>query len=73
MKNLISKLFEKISSSWNRERKQNPLYRFVEAQNKNYETALAEIKAGKKQTHWIWYTFPQLKGLGRVPLLTIME
>ena len=65
MKNLISKLFEKISSFWNRERKQNPLYRFVEAQNKNYGIALQEIKAGKKQTHWIWYTFPQLKGLGK--------
>ncbi len=65
MKNLISKLFEKISSLWNKEQKQNPLYRFVEAQDKNYEIALAEIKAGKKQTHWIWYTFPQLKGLGK--------
>ena len=65
MKNFISKLFEKISSLWNKERKQNPLYRFVEAQDKNYEIALAEIKAGKKQTHWIWYTFPQLKGLGK--------
>lgn len=65
MKNLISKLFEKISSFWNKEQKQDPLYRFVEAQNKNYEIALAEIKAGKKQTHWIWYTFPQLKGLGK--------
>lgn len=65
MKNLISKLFDYISDHLNREQKQDPLYRFVEAQNKDYETALAEIKAGKKQTHWIWYTFPQLVGLGK--------
>jgi uncharacterized protein (DUF1810 family) len=38
--------------------------RFIEAQEKNYVVALAEIKAGRKQTHWIWYIFPQLKGLG---------
>ena len=40
------------------------LDRFVKAQERNYKTALAEIKAGKKQTHWIWYIFPQIKGLG---------
>ena len=65
MKNFISKLFEKISSLGNKDQKTDPLYRFVEAQNKDYEIALAEIKAGKKQTHWIWYTFPQLVGLGK--------
>ncbi len=42
------------------------LYRFIEAQNKwnTYQTALAEVKAGKKVGHWIWFIFPQLKGLG---------
>ena len=65
MKELLSKLFEKISSLGNKDQKTDPLYRFVEAQNKDYEIALAEIKAGKKQTHWIWYTFPQLVGLGK--------
>lgn len=40
------------------------LDRFVEAQETSYSTALEEIKAGKKRTHWIWYVFPQLKGLG---------
>lgn len=40
------------------------LERFVKAQERNYSTALTEIKSGKKQTHWIWYIFPQIKGLG---------
>lgn len=41
---------------------QNDIERFVEAQNKSYEgyaTALAELRAGQKQSHWIWYIFPQ--------------
>lgn len=41
-----------------------PLGRFVEAQSKNYAQALKEIKAGRKLTHWMWYIFPQYKGLG---------
>ena len=41
------------------------LNRFIEAQNRDYDTALAEIRAGKKTSHWMWYIFPQLKGLGR--------
>ena len=65
MKNRISKPLDRISSLWCGEQKQDPLYRFLEAQNKDYETAFAEIKAGKKLTHWIWYTFPQFKGLGK--------
>ena len=40
------------------------IQRFLIAQEKNYETALAEIRNGKKKSHWIWYIFPQLKGLG---------
>jgi uncharacterized protein (DUF1810 family) len=40
------------------------LNRFVEAQAKDYPRALAELRAGKKQTHWIWYVLPQLRGLG---------
>jgi uncharacterized protein (DUF1810 family) len=38
--------------------------RFLDAQNKLYLTALSEIKKGKKQTHWMWFIFPQIKGLG---------
>ncbi|GAA4074079.1 DUF1810 domain-containing protein [Flavobacterium cheonanense] len=43
---------------------ENDLNRFLTAQEHNYETALAEIKLGKKQSHWMWYVFPQLRGLG---------
>ena len=41
------------------------LTRFEEAHRRDFATALAEIQAGKKRTHWIWYIFPQLQGLGR--------
>lgn len=40
------------------------LSRFVEAQASNYAQALAEIKNGQKRSHWMWYVFPQLAGLG---------
>lgn len=39
------------------------LNRFLEAQKYSYETALEEIKKGKKMSHWMWYIFPQIKGL----------
>jgi uncharacterized protein (DUF1810 family) len=42
----------------------NSLDRFAEAQEKMYPTAMKEIQAGKKQSHWMWYIFPQLRGLG---------
>ena len=41
--------------------------RFIEAQKGDYEEALAEITAGEKQSHWIWYVFPQLKGMVAAP------
>ena len=40
------------------------LSRFIKAQEHSYSTALAEIRVGRKTSHWIWYIFPQLKGLG---------
>jgi ADP-ribosylglycohydrolase/uncharacterized protein (DUF1810 family) len=40
------------------------LERFVSAQSNDYEVALQEMKAGQKTSHWIWYIFPQLRGLG---------
>jgi uncharacterized protein (DUF1810 family) len=43
------------------------LARFLEAQEKTYDQALAELRARKKKTHWIWYVLPQLKGLGESP------
>lgn len=39
--------------------------RFLEAQERSYSDALQEIKRGKKETHWMWYIFPQLKDLGQ--------
>lgn len=41
------------------------LTRFLDAQNKLYLTAFSEIKKGKKETHWMWFIFPQIKGLGK--------
>ena len=38
--------------------------RFIRAHERDYETALLEIKEGKKRSHWMWYIFPQLKGFG---------
>lgn len=40
------------------------LSRFLEAQNNSYDTALREIRAGRKRSHWMWYIFPQIRGLG---------
>lgn len=40
------------------------LSRFTGAQESTYTTALAELRSGHKRTHWIWFVFPQLKGLG---------
>lgn len=40
------------------------LERFVTAQEKNYQDALSELKSGRKRSHWMWYVFPQIKGLG---------
>ena len=39
--------------------------RFIEAQERHYQLALTEVQAGKKQSHWVWYIFPQMRGLGR--------
>ena len=43
------------------------LERFVAAQDGVYERALAEIEAGDKRTHWMWFIFPQIAGLGSSP------
>lgn len=42
----------------------NSLDRFLEAQDRMYQTALSEIKKGSKCSHWMWFIFPQLRGLG---------
>lgn len=44
---------------------QNDLTRFRKAQEMDYAAALREIRGGRKESHWMWYIFPQLRGLGR--------
>lgn len=41
------------------------LSRFVNAQAASYDAALAELRAGRKRSHWMWWIFPQIAGLGR--------
>ncbi len=41
------------------------LHRFLTAQAPTYDTVLAELRAGRKASHWIWFIFPQITGLGR--------
>lgn len=43
------------------------LARFVRAQESNYDQAMAEIRSGRKRSHWMWYVFPQFAGLGASP------
>lgn len=40
------------------------LERFIDAQRADYEKALSEIRSGRKRSHWMWYIFPQVEGLG---------
>lgn len=44
------------------------LKRFVDAQNPIYDRACAELRSGQKTGHWMWFIFPQLRGLGDSPL-----
>ena len=44
------------------------LDRFVQAQAPVYETVLTELQSGRKRTHWMWFIFPQIAGLGRSPM-----
>lgn len=43
------------------------LQRFIDAQEGAYEQALSEIRAGRKRSHWMWFIFPQIAGLGSSP------
>jgi uncharacterized protein (DUF1810 family) len=43
----------------------NDLNRFISAQDKVYDRVLAELKNGRKRSHWMWYIFPQLDGLAQ--------
>lgn len=46
------------------------LNRFIDAQLRDYPNALTEIKNGRKQSHWMWYIFPQIAGLGMSEIST---
>jgi uncharacterized protein (DUF1810 family) len=43
---------------------ENNLQRFIDAQTGSYQQALSEIRSGRKRSHWMWFIFPQLQGLG---------
>jgi len=43
------------------------LQRFVDAQARVYDAVLDELRAGRKRSHWMWFVFPQLRGLGSSP------
>lgn len=49
------------------------LERFIQAQAYNYEDALQEIRNGRKQSCWMWYVFPQIRGLGRSSMAKTYE
>lgn len=52
------------NADWKMENKDG-IGRFVKAHENMYATAVAEIRNGRKESHWMWYIFPQLRGLGR--------
>ena len=47
------------------------LHRFVEAQNPVYQQVLRELRNGQKESHWMWFIFPQLRGLGHSHMATV--
>ncbi|RZF60837.1 DUF1810 family protein [Sphingomonas populi] len=48
------------------------LERFLEAQADSYATALAEVRRGAKRSHWMWFVFPQIAGLGSSAMARIV-
>jgi uncharacterized protein (DUF1810 family) len=59
-------LAEQLALYYHHVQKPKPDFtRFIEAQAGTYEAALKEIRNGKKETHWMWFVFPQLRGLGK--------
>jgi uncharacterized protein (DUF1810 family) len=54
-----------VASGTHADRVTPDLQRFVDAQSGTYDRALAELRAGRKSSHWMWFVFPQVAGLGR--------
>lgn len=48
------------------------LNRFLSAQRRDYAAALREIRSGRKRSHWIWYIFPQVAGLGHEQHIAVL-
>ena len=46
--------------------KENDVSRFVEMYDRSYEQVSKELRNGRKESHWMWYIFPQLQGLGQI-------
>ena len=46
------------------------LHRFIDAQNPVYEKVCSELRNGRKESHWMWFIFPQIRGLGNSPMAT---
>lgn len=61
-----SKCWRFVNSTADTQRieRMSDLKRFADAQHQDFETALQEIRSGRKQSHWMWYIFPQIRGLG---------
>ena len=55
------------AAAWPRRMTSDSLERFVEAQEPVIERVLAELRAGRKASHWMWFVFPQIRGLGHSP------
>lgn len=55
------------AAAWPRRMTSDSLERFVEAQEPVIERVLGELRAGRKASHWMWFVFPQIRGLGHSP------
>ena len=62
--NKVNRLIDVISGYDEEKSMESSVERFIEAQERNYGQALAELRNGKKTSHWMWYVFPQLRFLG---------
>jgi len=61
----------RVANSMPQDRNQSDPYnlrRFVDAQNPVFEEVRSELRRGLKETHWIWFVFPQIRGLGSSPM-----
>lgn len=63
----MSKFWQNEGNGQSQMQNPNNLTRFTQAQEPVYPNVLAELKAGRKRTHWMWFIFPQIDGLGFSP------